>query len=81
MMLAITMAAWVCEYASINYVNGVTLQWGSIHYCKALFPALLASAFYAVQKISLSSNALATTGGSLQKFGPDVEAQRLSLPG
>jgi hypothetical protein len=71
MMLALTMAAWVCEYAATIYVNGASLQYGLIHYCKALFPSLLASAFYAVQKISLASEVPATTGGSLQKFGSE----------
>jgi hypothetical protein len=75
MMLALTIVAWGCEYAAYNYVNGASLLYGSIHYCKALFPGLLASAFYAVQKISLASEAPATTGGSIQKFGSDVETQ------
>jgi hypothetical protein len=81
MTLALPMAAWVCEYAAFTAVNGVTLQFGSIHYCKMLFPGLLASALYAVQKISPASDTPATTAGSLQKFGSDVEAQQRSLRG
>jgi hypothetical protein len=81
LMLALTMAAWGCEYAAYNCVNGTSLDYGSLHYCKALFPVLLASAFYAVQKISLVSDAPATTDGNLQKWGPYVEAQQRSLPG
>jgi SAM-dependent methyltransferase len=80
MMLALTIVAWLCEYAAYNGLNGVSLQHGSLHYCKALFPVLLASAFYAVQKISLSSGAPATTAGSLQKHEPGagVKAQQRS---
>lgn len=47
--------AWIAAYGAFYAVNGQTLRYGSAHYCKILFPSLIASAFYVVDRVSGTS--------------------------